>query len=77
MTRLEANRKIIQILEKLVEGLPDWRFQQILFNTGLYEPGQDRFYEESIKTLNNLEQDLQSNDVISKTLKKIIEGNNP
>lgn len=70
MTRLEANRKIIQILEKLVEGLPDWRFQQILFNTGLYEPGQDRFYEESSKTLNNLEQDLQSNDVISKTLKK-------
>ena len=51
MNRLEANRKILSHLSNIVEMFPDWRFQQILFNFGLYTPDKDRFYEESVETL--------------------------
>jgi hypothetical protein len=54
MTRLEANREILEHLSQIVESCPDWRFQQILFNFDLYTPNEDRFYEESVETLDIL-----------------------
>lgn len=56
MKRVEANRKIVQILAGLVENYPDWRFQQILQNIGISSSdGRDRWYEESEETLKNIE----------------------
>jgi hypothetical protein len=54
MNRLEANREILKHLSHIVESCPDWRFQQILFNSGLYTHNKDRFYEESTETLDIL-----------------------
>lgn len=54
MTRLEANRKIIEMLSKVVERRPELRFQQILQNYEITTPGYDAFYEESTETLANL-----------------------
>lgn len=42
MTRLEANRKIIQKLAVVVEQFPDWRFTQII---------DSQWHVESEKTL--------------------------
>lgn len=56
MSRLEANRKIVQTLSAVVESCPDWRFQQILQNIGVSSrDGRDRWYEESEETLQNIE----------------------
>lgn len=56
MSRLEANRKIVQTLSAVVESCPDWRFQQILQNLGISSRfGEDRWYEESADTLQNIE----------------------
>jgi hypothetical protein len=54
MNRLEANKEILKYISHIIEECPDWRFQQILFNVGLYTPNKDRFYEESTETLNIL-----------------------
>lgn len=32
LTRQEANRKLVKVINDLVEAYPDWRFGQILFN---------------------------------------------
>ena len=54
MTRIEANRKILESLSKYNETFPDMRFCQLLWRLGLCtfdESNNDLFYEESIKTL--------------------------
>ena len=60
MTRLEANKEILKILEKLVEELPDWRFGQLIYNTGIFStPGlrwYDPFFDESTETLKKLKE---------------------
>jgi len=45
--RNEYNNKCLEILKKMIDEHPDWRFKQILYNLGLAE---DRFEEESIDT---------------------------
>lgn len=54
MTRLEANRKILEKLSEIVERRPELRFQQILQNYEVVDPHYDAFYEKSNETLANL-----------------------
>ena len=54
MTRLEANRSIVNLIKETVEKYPDLRFHQILQNIGVEKPGTDQWYEESIETLCNI-----------------------
>ena len=58
MTRQEANKEILKILEDYVNKYPDWRFGQILVNSNVVtiihtSNGTvcDPFYEESKVTL--------------------------
>ena len=58
MTRQEANKEILKILEDYVNKYPDWRFGQILVNSNVVTiiPTSngtvcDPFYEESKVTL--------------------------
>ena len=55
--KIEANRAIVAKIAAAVEKFPDWRFHQIMQNLGLElgTPGWDPFYEESGKTLAELE----------------------
>ena len=55
MTRLEANRLIVNLIKETVEAYPDWRFHQILQNLEVEKPGIDQWYEESPETLCNIE----------------------
>ena len=57
--RQEYNYKCLDVLKKLIDKYPDWRFTQIIFNLGLAE---DRFYEESIDTYGKL------NEIIKKII---------
>ena len=54
MTRLEANRSIVNLIKETIEEYPDWRFHQILQNIGVEKPGTDQWYEESTETLRNI-----------------------
>ena len=45
--RQEYNYKCLDVLKEMVENYPDWRFMQILSNTGIDEIN---FYEESVDT---------------------------
>ena len=54
MTRLEANRLIVEQIKTAVEAFPDWRFHQILQNIGVEQPVADQWYEESEDTLKNI-----------------------
>lgn len=51
MTRLEANRAIMNKLMEEIEAQPQLRFKQLLASMGLIVPTRDEFYEESIETL--------------------------
>ena len=51
MTRLEANRKIVQKLAAVVEQFPDWRFTQIIENCNIIKDIDSQWYIESEKTL--------------------------
>lgn len=51
MTRLEANRKILEKIAKTAEEFPDWRFHQILQNIGCSYSEVDQWFEESETTL--------------------------
>jgi len=51
VTRLETNREILRRLGELAEANPDWRFHQLLQNSGAAEPGEEQFYDESEDTL--------------------------
>ena len=56
LTRQEANRKLVKVINDLVEVYPDWRFGQILFNAQFIIRKKDSldikdpFYEESTET---------------------------
>ena len=54
MTRLEANRLIVNLIKETLEAYPDWRFHQILQNLGVEKPETDQWYEESTDTLRNI-----------------------
>ena len=54
MTRLEANRLIVNLIKETLEAYPDWRFHQILQNLEVEKPGIDQWYEESTDTLYNI-----------------------
>ena len=61
MTRLEANRLIILILEQYIEEYPDIRFSQALLNLGVVvdwdgdkRAWEDDFYLESEKLLERI-----------------------
>lgn len=67
MSRLEANRRILENLILLVELYPDTRFGQLLINTGVVDQRfdgrhlvtRDPFHEESSVALARLEQNLK------------------
>ena len=71
MTRLEANKKIVDILKQIVESNPDLRFGQILFNYVLNysqsDSGQihidDPFYELSENTLKRIKERIKKYDI--------------
>ena len=66
--RYESNQKIIEILSKLVERFPQWRFQQILQNVDVASRnGEDLFYEESYDTLTALTNNTIVRSILSKT----------
>ena len=56
-SRIEANRAVVAKIAEAVEKFPDWRFHQIMQNLGLElgTPDWDPFYEESGRTLAELE----------------------
>ena len=54
MTRLEANRLIVNLVKETVEAYPGWRFHQILQNLGVEKPETEQWYEESTETLRNI-----------------------
>jgi len=58
MDRLEANRAILAALAAEAERRPELRFHQLLADLGVEEPGRDKFYEESEKTLEGLRRTL-------------------
>lgn len=66
--RQEANRKLIKVLEKLVEAYPDWRFGQILFNAQFVIRKEDSldikdpFYEESEDTLERIKSIINTDE---------------
>ena len=60
MTRLDANRLIVEHIKATVEAFPDWRFHQILQNIGVEQPAIDQWYEESIGTLLNMKKTIKS-----------------
>ena len=55
--RHEANKKLVEILSRFVDAFPEQRFGQIICNYFLPEYREkDPFFEESIDTLNRLEE---------------------
>lgn len=66
--RYESNQKIIEILSKLVERFPQWRFQQILQNVDIASrDGEDLFYEKSYDTLTTLINNPTVSAILSQT----------
>lgn len=66
--RYESNQKIIEILSKLVERFPQWRFQQILQNVDIASrDGEDLFYEESYDTLTTMTNNATVRSILSHT----------
>lgn len=49
-----ANRSILIKLSSIINANPQLRFQQILQISGIIEPEKDKFYEESVDTLNSI-----------------------
>ena len=70
MTRLQANEKLIGILNRLVQNNPDLRFSQILHNFGFVKPDrptkdagdnwQNEFYLEPLKVLQRVTQRINN-----------------
>ena len=53
--RFEANKKLLQYLEKCINDNPDLRFGQILLGFNLIsEDSQKTFYEESVDVLKRI-----------------------
>lgn len=56
MARLDDNKKILRELGKLIDKYPDQRFGQLIANYIFpYYRQRDIFFEESSKTLENIE----------------------
>lgn len=58
--RKKANFKILTKLEQIIDQHPYLRFQQILAVYKISELYEDKFYEESVETLQKLEHELES-----------------
>lgn len=69
MNRKEGNERLLQLLKDYLEANPDIRFIQALWNLKIidkepsWNPGEvnppiDRFYEESVRTLERVETEL-------------------
>ena len=56
--RKQANFKILTRLAQIIDCSPYLRFQQILSNYKVCELDKDKFYEESIENLRNLEREI-------------------
>jgi hypothetical protein len=57
--RQKANKAIVELLSVAADIFPDYRFHQLLWNVGLIDRDRegyiaDKFYEESIYTLDKL-----------------------
>lgn len=52
------NLAIIRRLAEIIDNYPKLRFQQILYIFNIVENGEDKFYEESSKTLSNLNKNI-------------------
>ena len=62
MARLDDNRKILRILDKLIDEYPDQRFGQLIANYIFpFYREEDIFFEESSKTLEKIEADFENN----------------
>lgn len=57
--RKVANVTILRRLGQIVDQYPYLRFQQILATYKISEPYEDKFYEESVETLQKLEHELR------------------
>ena len=60
MSRYQANKKILTMLEKLIERWPNWRFNQILLNADVTLKDKDMFFDESTETLDRMDH----NDIV-------------
>lgn len=60
--RKEANLEILDLLKELVEKNPKLRFHQLLEMLNITVLGKDKFYEESVKTLNDLKNEIKRLD---------------
>lgn len=58
--RKKANFKILAKLGQIIDQYPYLRFQQILAIYKISELYEDKFYEESVETLQKLEHELES-----------------
>lgn len=58
--RKKANFKILAKLGQIIDQYPYLRFQQILAIYKISELCEDKFYEESVETLQKLEHELKS-----------------
>ena len=60
MARLDDNKKILRILGKLIDEYPDQRFGQLIANYIFpFYREEDIFFEESSKTLEKIEADIE------------------
>ena len=60
MARQDDNRKILRILDKLIDEYPDQRFGQLISNYIFpFYREEDIFFEESSKTLEKIEADFE------------------
>lgn len=50
----EINREILKILSDLNEKYPELRFNQLLFNAGVSQSEELKYYTESCETLKNM-----------------------
>ena len=62
--RQKANLEIIDKLKSIIDKFPELRFQQILYILNISEKSVDKFNEESVETLKNLNYEISSRDII-------------
>ena len=61
MARLDDNRKILRILDKLIDEYPDQRFGQLIANYVFpFYREEDIFFQESSNTLKNIELGIEN-----------------
>lgn len=63
MARQDDNRKILRILGKLIDEYPDQRFGQLIANYIFpFYREEDIFFQESSKTLKNIEMGIENSE---------------